>query len=293
MIVDNYDYYTQAKSEWSKDKSIPHRIYVNALDLKLRSDWRSYVLKDKDKIGYSDFEKAQFAVNLTKSLNVDLAHLPVPQSLFGSIVHGYGHCDELNGTIAYIMHGLVKKSELFALWDKENKRSNHSVAKVETNEMGVFYLDAYKKNVPYFGIKEELTEKGQTIFPLYDDVSIDLGLSKQLYLDGKTLSAYTFSYQVKKAFNRINSMVKNDLFAKSNADFFGSILGIKSIIANEMYVNKSTIDESILKLYVSARVHHIYGKSNIAKNLYKEIINSECTMNECKAAALFYKKLSN
>ena len=62
MIVDNYDYYTQAKSEWSKDKSILHRIYMNALDLKLRRDWKSYALKDIDKSSFSDLEKAKFAI---------------------------------------------------------------------------------------------------------------------------------------------------------------------------------------------------------------------------------------
>ena len=142
LIVENYDYYTQPRSDWSKNKSILHRIYVNALDIKLRDDWKNYVLRNKDKVGFSDVEKAKFAVNLTKSLNADIPHIPVPQSLFGSLVHGYGHCDELNGTVAYIMHGLVSKSELYALWDEENKRSQHSVARVETDEMGVFYLDA-------------------------------------------------------------------------------------------------------------------------------------------------------
>jgi hypothetical protein len=290
LIVDNYDYYTQAKSEWSKDKSILHRIYMNALDLKLRRDWKSYALKEIDKSSFSDLEKAKFAIILTKSINADIPHLPVPQSLFGSIIHGYGHCDELNGTVAFIMHGMAKKSELYALWDKENKRSKHSVAKVETDEMGVFYLDAYKKNTPYFGIKEELTKKGQTILPLYDDVSKDLGLSKQLYLDGKTLSSYTFLYQVKKAFNRINSMVKSD--KEFLGSFFSSILGIKSIYANDLeYGNRDTINHSILKMYVSARVHHIYGRLNTATDLYKQIINTDCIMNECKASAEFYKRL--
>jgi hypothetical protein len=296
LITDNYGFYTQSRSEWAEDKSILNRIYANALDLKLRNDWKNHVLKRLDKIGSSDLEKSKFVVNLTKSLNADIPHIPVPQSLFGSLVHGFGHCDELNGTVAFIMHGLVDKSELFALWDKKNKRSQHSVARIETDEIGIFYLDAYKKNVPYFGIEEELTKKGQILIPNYNDISKNLGLSKELYLDGKMLSSYSFFYQVNKAFNRISSMIKKSFFLSNinnSQNLLGSIFGLRSAMANETNINDYTNNKSILKLYLSARVHHMYGKLSKAKNLYNEIILTECSLNECIASSLFHKKLSN
>lgn len=291
LIVDNYDFYTQNKSEWAEGKSILNRIYVNGLDLKLRHDWKKYILKRTDLLDYSDLEKGKFAVNVTKSLFADIPHIPVSQSLFGSIVHGYGHCDELNGAVAYLMHGQVNKSDLFALWDKENSRSQHSVARIESDEFGVFYLDAYKKNVPFFGIKEYMTIEGQDNLPEYVDVSGDLGLSKNLYLDGRTLSSYNFGYQLNKALSRIYLIFKNDLYAKNVSDYVGGIFGIRGALANNINNKNFSTDRDILKIYISARVHHIYGRLKEAKNLYSMVNKSKCILNECLASEKFYKSL--
>ena len=88
-------------------------------------------------------------------------------------------------------------------------------------------------------------------------------------------------------------MVKTDFAVQNGLYIISRVFGVRSVIANDINVNNYTNNKAILKLYISARVHHIYGKLNKAKNLYNEIIMSGCSMNQCKASAQFYKRLSN
>ena len=54
-------------------------------------------------------------------------------------------------------------------------------------------------------------------------------------------------------------------------------------------IDEATIEQQ--KIFVKARLYHLYGKEIIAKNLYKTLV--ECDHDIGKVSRIFYKRLSS
>ena len=236
-------------------------------------------------------------------------HLPIYQTTFPNIIRGYGWCDQVNSAVAFTLHELIDGVVAYALVDPETGISNHTCARVNSASLGVVYIDAWLKDIRYFGFEDSLTEKGKQIIPRHRDIrqynkaqGIGLPCEARFYPSGYVFNKYTFSHQFKSALGRFWDAISSIDWLSNETDEAVEADEAKAVEAEALRlaatalqidsakrINEATIEQQ--KTFVKARLYHLYGKEIIAKNLYKTLM--ECDHDIGKVSRIFYKRLSS
>ena len=329
FVDQHYDYFLKPKAIVNKEHSGIKQIFMSASELKLRSDWRRQFVKRIQPEINSEEDAIQIVTQRIDSLMIggnEFDHLPIYQTTFPNIIRGYGWCDQVNSAVAFTLHELIDGVEAYALVDPETGISPHTCARVNSASLGVVYIDAWLKDIRYFGFADSLTEKGKQIIPRHRDLlhnnraqGIGLPLEARYYLSGYVFNKYTFSYQFKSALGRFWDAISSDeadeaagtVEADETAGTAGTVETVEADEVDEVdetdkadtlhlsatpsqidsakRINEATIEQQ--KTFVKARLYHLYGKEIIAKNLYKTLM--ECDHDIGKVSRIFYKRLSN
>ena len=314
FVDQHYDYFLKPKEIVNKEHSGIKQIFMGVSELKLRSDWRRQFVKRIQPEINSEEDAIQIVTQRIDSLMIggnEFDHLPIFQTTFPNIIRGYGWCDQVNSAVAFTLHELIDGVEAYALVDPETGISPHTCARVNSASLGVVYIDAWLKDIRYFGFADSLTEKGKQIIPRHRDLlhnnraqGIGLPLEARYYLSGYVFNKYTFSYQFKSALGRFWDAISSDEAAGTvetveadevvevdetdKADTL-HLSATPSQIDSAKRINEATIEQQ--KTFVKARLYHLYGKEIIAKNLYKTLM--ECDHDIGKVSRIFYKRLSS
>jgi len=212
FVDQHYDYFLKPKEIVNKEHSGIKQIFMGVSELKLRSDWRRQFVKRIQPEINSEEDAIQIVTQRIDSLMIggnEFDHLPIFQTTFPNIIRGYGWCDQVNSAVAFTLHELIDGVEAYALVDPETGISPHTCARVNSASLGVVYIDAWLKDIRYFGFADSLTEKGKQIIPRHRDLlhnnraqGIGLPLEARYYPSGYVFNKYTFSYQFKSALGR-------------------------------------------------------------------------------------------
>ena len=212
FVDQHYDYFLKPKEIVNKKHSGIKQIFMGVAELKLRSDWRRQFVKRIQPEINSEVDAIQIVTERIDSLIIsgfEFDHLPIYQTTFPNIVRGYGWCDQVNSAVAFTLHELIDGVVAYALVDPETGISNHTCARVNSASLGVVYIDAWLKDIRYFGFEDSLTEKGKQIIPRHRDIrqhnlahGIGLPSEARNYPSGYVFNKYTFSYQFKSALGR-------------------------------------------------------------------------------------------
>ena len=312
FVDQHYDYFLKPKEIVNKKHSGIKQIFMGVAELKLRSDWRCQFVKRIQPEINSEVDAIQIVTQKIDSLMIsgfEFDHLPIYQTTFPNIIRGYGWCDQVNSAVAFTLHELIDGVVAYALVDPETGISNHTCARVNSASLGVVYIDAWLKDIRYFGFADSLTEKGKQIIPRHRDLlhnnraqGIGLPLEARYYPSGYVFNEYTFSCQFKSALGRFWDAISSiDWLSKEavEAETAEAIEADKTdtlrLAATALAIDSSKrIDEATIeqqKTFVKARLYHLYGKEIIAKNLYKTLM--ECDHDIGKVSRIFYKRLSS
>ena len=212
FVDQHYDYFLKPKEIVNKKHSGIKQIFMGVAELKLRSDWRRQFVKRIQPEINSEVDAIQIVTQKIDSLMIsgfEFDHLPIYQTTFPNIIRGYGWCDQVNSAVAFTLHELIDGVEAYALVDPETGISPHTCARVNSASLGVVYIDAWLKDIKYFGFEDSLTEKGKQIIPRHRDIrqyniaqGIGLPSKARNYPSGYVFNKYTFSYQFKSALGR-------------------------------------------------------------------------------------------
>ncbi len=212
FVDQHYDYFLKPKEIVNKKHSGIKQIFMGVAELKLRSDWRRQFVKRIQPEINSEVDAIQIVTERIDSLIIsgfEFDHLPIYQTTFPNIVRGYGWCDQVNSAVAFTLHELIDGVVAYALVDPETGISNHTCARVNSASLGVVYIDAWLKDIRYFGFEDSLTEKGKQIIPRHRDIrqynkaqGIGLPYEARFYPSGYVFNKYTFSHQFKSALGR-------------------------------------------------------------------------------------------
>ena len=333
LVEQHYDYFLKPKEIVNKKHSGIKQIFMGVAELKLRSDWRCQFVKRIQPEINSEVDAIQIVTQRIDNLmisGIEFDHEPIFQTTFPNIIRGYGWCDQVNSAVAFTLHELIDGVEAYALVDPETGISPHTCARVNSASLGVVYIDAWLKDIRYFGFADSLTEKGKQIIPRHRDLlhnnraqGIGLPLEARYYPSGYVFNEYTFSCQFKSALGRfwdaissIDWLSKEAVEAETaeaieaeaiEADKTDTLVDWLSnetveaetdtlrLAATALAIDSSKrIDEATIeqqKTFVKARLYHLYGKEIIAKNLYKTLM--ECDHDIGKVSRIFYKRLSS
>jgi len=212
FVDQHYDYFLKPKEIVNKKHSGIKQIFMGVAELKLRSDWRRQFVKRIQPEINSEVDAIQIVTQRIDSLMIggfEFDHLPIYQTTFPNIIRGYGWCDQVNSAVAFTLHELIDGVVAYALVDPETGISNHTCARVNSASLGVVYIDAWLKDIRYFGFEDSLTEKGKQIIPRHRDIrqyniaqGIGLPVEARFYPSGYVFNKYTFSHQFKSALGR-------------------------------------------------------------------------------------------
>ena len=212
FVDQHYDYFLKPKEIVNKKHSGIKQIFMGVAELKLRSDWRRQFVKRIQPEINSEVDAIQIVTQRIDSLMIggfEFDHLPIYQTTFPNIIRGYGWCDQVNSAVAFTLHELIDGVVAYALVDPETGISPHTCARVNSASLGVVYIDAWLKDIRYFGFEDSLTEKGKQIIPRHRDIrqyniaqGIGLPVEARFYPSGYVFNKYTFSYQFKSALGR-------------------------------------------------------------------------------------------
>jgi hypothetical protein len=201
---------------------------MGVAELKLRSDWRRQFVKRIQPEINSEVDAIQIVTERIDSLIIsgfELDHLPIYQTTFPNIIRGYGWCDQVNSAVAFTLHELIDGVEAYALVTPETGISNHTCARVNSASLGVVYIDAWLKDIRYFGFEDSLTEKGKQIIPRHSDIrqynrahGIGLPSPARCYPSGYVFNKYTFTYQFKSALGRVWDAISSIDWLLNKAD---------------------------------------------------------------------------
>ncbi len=320
FVDQHYDYFLKPKEIVNKKHSGIKQIFMGVAELKLRSDWRCQFVKRIQPEINSEVDAIQIVTERIDSLIIsgfEFDHLPIYQTTFPNIIRGYGWCDQVNSAVAFTLHELIDGVVAYALVDPETGISNHTCARVNSASLGVVYIDAWLKDIRYFGFEDSLTEKGKQIIPRHRDIrqynkaqGIGLPCEARFYPSGYVFNKYTFSHQFKSALGRFWDAISSiDWLSKEavEADKTDTLVDWLSnetveaetdtlrLAATALAIDSSKrIDEATIeqqKTFVKARLYHLYGKEIIAKDLYETLM--ECNHDIGKVSRIFYKRLSS
>lgn len=277
-----------SKEQIASEYTVFDQLVLGLLELKFRYDWKNFIVrenKNKIKKDLDAIELILEKVNFFMINQKDIYHQPVDQSTFFAALRGYGWCDQVNSIFTYAITGLVDESELFALFDKKRNRSTHTVSRIHSKQLGVLFVDVWMQENQYFSFTDLLTEEGKKVVPIYSGLKNSNQfekLPKKYYLDGYILNKYSFWYQLRKVFLRVSKIITTISFKKSLL-VSTAYAGAQKKKETDLGTRKQRI------VYISARIHHLYGELENAKELYKQVMG--CKTDFCKASAIYFSRL--
>ncbi len=279
-IEANSEYFLIDRRTWESNASLPARLSAFMLDLKLRAQWKRDLmgrLAPPPNDPRATLGKAyQAADGLVINQN-ELFHEPIDQLLFASLMRGYGWCDQVNGVIAYLLQGHIDDVETYSLYNAKDKLSPHVAVRTRSS-LGTVFVDVWS-GVPYFGFTDQLSERGRKEIPTYHELHEQMVFEESFYRDGSVFNRYDFWYQVRKSLNRSMSILRDSL-----SHFWGSA-----------WAGQSGADAAVIpgdRYYLRARLHHIYGETELARQYYWKYLENPCTTVRCGAARIFLNRLS-
>jgi len=303
-VLNNQSYFFQHTAEHYNRTHVLDRIIIAIAELKLKHDFKNIIKKQTGPLIDSDQSAVKVVVGKMKDIIItqrELPHWATYQSQFASLVRGYGACDQINGNAAYILNDYLEDVFLLALVDQQAGIETHTTIKT-ISSLGTVYVDAWS-NIPYFGFKEELTEKGKRIFPKYEEIkasditlseridfpggigsSEELAFSKNSYEHGRIIKGYSSFYFFKTLVNRFP-----ELFARSTKN----ILSEKQIPADppDLLLTSQMGSANRKKACLKGRLYHLHGKLKEASEQYRKTFESDCHALFCSAAKIFYQRL--
>ena len=277
----NTDYFLLDRRTWELGASLPARLGAFALDLKLRAQWK------RDLMGrlalQSDDPRATLGIvyQATDGLVInqnELFHEPIDQLLFASLVRGYGWCDQVNGVIAYLLQGHIDDVETYSLYNAEDKSSPHVAVRTRSS-LGTVFADVWS-GVPYFGFADQLSERGRKEIPTYHQLREKMAFKESFYRDGSVFNRYDFWSQVRKGLGRSIAVLRDSLSRLWGSAWAAGQPGAGAAVTpHDRY-------------YLRARMHHIYGETELARQYYRKYLETPCVAVRCDAARIFLRRLS-
>jgi hypothetical protein len=303
-VLNNYSYFFQHTSEHYNHTGVFDRVFFTIMDLKLRHDLKNNIKNQINPSITSEQSAIKVVVKTMKGLIItqrELPHWATYQSQLASLVRGYGACDQINGNAAYILSDYLSNVSLFALVDKKAGIETHATIKT-ISSLGNVYVDAWS-NIPFFGFKSELTEKGRSYFPTYKEIvetKINIAeengfpdgvphfetmtFSQNLYMDGRIMKEYSIGYFLNTLVDRFPELLKllpTKIPTKNN----NTAKTTPPIVDQE---NGST---ELKKTYLRGRLYHLHGKLKEASEQYKNVFESGCQALICVASKIYYQRL--
>jgi len=320
-FVETYPNYFahNARNELQTEYSGPEQILIRGLAYKLLHDWGSNQAKPFLVNRHSSLERPYETISsLIRSIRNEvlnqneLPHSAVGEPSFSRLINGFSYCDGVNQLLAIPLAEIYGDNKMFAtrypttgVSKSAAGKSTHVNVLVKLNGVEAF-ADAWS-SIPLFKLRD--SERDLADVPFYEDVHAKVPLAFNL----PNLSTVT------NVGTLIRSL-KNGKIDGISAAGFESLLHASTggMLRKSAYINgesrsltkkrflrygqisldqdlepESFIEEhqnNLAKVYLVARVFHIYGEIEKAKMIYKYIDDTKCQMIFCNASRIFLGK---
>jgi hypothetical protein len=256
----------------------------------------------------SDIDRLIIVLGALKGLIINqqvIIHTPLNRPIFLS---GLGWCDQLNGVAGILLAKNFPISQSFSLFDSVNKVSPHTIGRVFSLDYNDWiYYDVFYDEIVLFTRDVNNDVKYIAKFnPLRSAQNLPLKDDELTFLygmDGWILNEYsqTFGgYLVKKTLQAIKNRNLNSLNSPAQKEPFYAMSTVQGNGVNGNMQNTDTsIPENFFDIYLNARLAHIFGDNQKAKDKYMEFINMADSAIQIKksplaqASYLFQRGLMN
>ena len=269
-------YVFEDEEDWLIGKSLPHLLWVKALEFKIRHDLKRHLADRLDLSEKAPAVQIHTAANEIRSLFITQQQQQVPivsNSTLASFVRGFGYCDQVNGFLAVVLTDQLDKVQVYALKDP-NGISPHALIRSESS-LGVVWIDAFSC-VNAFGFAEELTEEGKASISLYEHKVAALH-PDSFYRQADFMNDYSFGHTSQKVLARLSPLLHTAYPAEKEKAITPSKTGGIAMAQNRgqqtqwLESLQQEPDEN-KQLYLRARIFHLYGQTAEALNLYHKVM---------------------
>ena len=287
------DYFFEDEEEWLKKHSLWDIGAAKALEFKLRSDITSQIAERLQLKEIPEEEAIELAASETRFLYITQVQRRLPvisNSATVSLIRGYGFCDQINAGLALVLKDKLEQVHLYGVINPPDE-GKHTLIKARTS-LGTLWIDAFSC-VNVFGFEDELTSRGKETIPLYESKAPYL-FEEVAYREGFFFNAFSWQYSCKKAFNRIESLMKYKTYHPEQVLVMekpDSLLAIDPEMQRAMMKDTQQESKEAKEAYLKARIYHLYGQNEEALAFYEKAQRKSVNGHIGGFAAIFIKRL--
>ena len=287
IIKKNYKYFVLQKTN---ENSIQNLFF----DFLVQNYFRNNFLKNEKNENLINRKTELFFVDQSDAAFYKTRiQLKYGTSMGATLIYGYGACESTNGILGLRLSKDIKNVELFSLYDVGKNTSPHTLLKIR-NQAGPYFTDITNNNTNNKILKYSLDNtkfNNKMDIKFYSRDFYAARFNPDLFENGFVIKKYGFFSYINKGYEKLLHLIPN---LKFNQKLVQRNLANDTKIIDKNFdsdnIQDNDINQSLINLFIDARISHINGNLNDAYQKYNKILDTKCLHNICKTTKILLTK---